>query len=67
MYPLQQIKGVAFKHLVHLGIRVAELRADARVVVPVRLDELESHVERRDDRDVIAELCFSRATGRQPV
>jgi dTDP-4-amino-4,6-dideoxygalactose transaminase len=28
---------------------------------------LESHVERRDDRDVIAELCFSRGTGRQPV
>ena len=53
---LQHVVRVAVEHLVYLRIRVAELRVHARVIVPVRLDELESHVERRDDRDVIAEL-----------
>ena len=53
---LQQVVCFAVEHLVYLGIRVAELRVHARVIVPVRLDELESHGERRDDRDVVAEL-----------
>ena len=41
---------------IYLRVRVAQLWVHARVVVPVRLDELESHIEWRDDRDIVAEL-----------
>jgi hypothetical protein len=56
LYALQQLMDLAFAHLVHLLIRVTELHIHARVVLPVRFHELESHGQRRHDRDIVAEL-----------
>lgn len=48
--------GFAVEHFIELRILIVELRAHARVVVPVRLDELKSNLKRRDNCDVIAKL-----------
>ena len=53
---LQQVVCISVEYLVYLRVRVAQLWVHARVVVPVRLDELESHIEWREDRDIVAEL-----------